>query len=138
LPRAARKRKGLDALPVPLSTRPMEARLVAELAREPGWQLKPKWDSFRCLAFRAGDEVELRAKSRRSRVTSPKYQDGDGVVSHASPSGVIAILFAAARVAPGSLNVSVWIGTNPYFGPRWRHRDRIDAREFVAIVYSVA
>jgi hypothetical protein len=36
-------------------------------------------------------------------------------------------------VAPGSLNVSVWIGTNPYFGPRWRHRDRIDAREFRAI-----
>jgi hypothetical protein len=63
----------------------------------------------------------------------PEVPDGDGVVSHASSSGVIAILFAAARVAPGSLNVSVWIGTNPYFGPRWRHRDRIDAREFRAI-----
>ena len=30
---------------------------------EPGWQFEPKWDGFRCLAFRAGDRVELRAKS---------------------------------------------------------------------------
>jgi len=65
LPRAARKpgRKGIAELPVPLSTVPMEARLVTELPREPGWQFEPKWDGFRCLAFRAGDEVELRAKS---------------------------------------------------------------------------
>jgi ATP-dependent DNA ligase len=27
------------------------------------WQYEPKWDGFRCLAFKAGDEVELRAKS---------------------------------------------------------------------------
>ena len=44
----------------------MEARLVAELPREPGWQFEPKWDGFRCLAFRAGDEVELRAKSGKT------------------------------------------------------------------------
>ena len=41
----------------------MEARLVDELPDEPGWQFEPKWDGFRCLAFRAGDEVDLRAKS---------------------------------------------------------------------------
>jgi ATP-dependent DNA ligase len=41
----------------------MEARLVDDLPQEPGWQFEPKWDGFRCLAFRAGDEVELRAKS---------------------------------------------------------------------------
>ena len=44
----------------------MEARLVGELPREPGWQFEPKWDGFRCLAFRAGDEVELRAKSGKT------------------------------------------------------------------------
>jgi ATP-dependent DNA ligase len=27
------------------------------------WQYEPKWDGFRCLAFKACDEVELRAKS---------------------------------------------------------------------------
>jgi ATP-dependent DNA ligase len=49
--------------PLPLDLPPMEARLVDELPEEPGWQFEPKWDGFRCLAFRAGDEVELRAKS---------------------------------------------------------------------------
>ena len=42
---------------------PMEARLVDELPEEAGWQFEPKWDGFRCLAFRAGEEIELRAKS---------------------------------------------------------------------------
>jgi ATP-dependent DNA ligase len=41
----------------------MEAKLVLRLPNEPGLQFEPKWDGFRCLAFRDGDEVELRAKS---------------------------------------------------------------------------
>ena len=28
-----------------------------------GWQFEPKWDGFRCLAFRDGDTVELMSKS---------------------------------------------------------------------------
>lgn len=28
-----------------------------------GWQFEPKWDGFRCLAFRSGDQVALYAKS---------------------------------------------------------------------------
>ncbi|MDB5431459.1 MAG: ATP-dependent ligase [Caulobacter sp.] len=46
-----------------LDTAPMEARQVDELPTEAGWQYEPKWDGFRCLAFRDGDEVDLRAKS---------------------------------------------------------------------------
>ena len=42
---------------------PMEARLVEDLPAEPGWQFEPKWDGFRCLALRDGDQIELRAKS---------------------------------------------------------------------------
>src|SRR5215471_3266236 len=41
----------------------MEARLVDDLPAQPGWQFEPKWDGFRCLAFRAGDQVEMRVKS---------------------------------------------------------------------------
>jgi ATP-dependent DNA ligase len=41
----------------------MEALLVGALPEEPGWQFEPKWDGFRCLAFRDGDSVDLRAKS---------------------------------------------------------------------------
>lgn len=53
-------------LPIPTDLSPMEARLVEELPRDPGWQFEPKWDGFRCLAFRDGSEVELKAKSGKS------------------------------------------------------------------------
>jgi hypothetical protein len=41
----------------------MEARSRPELPDGPGWWYEPKWDGFRCLAFRAGSRVELVAKS---------------------------------------------------------------------------
>jgi ATP-dependent DNA ligase len=41
----------------------MEARTVAELPAGAGWQFEPKWDGFRCLAFRDGDAVRLQSKS---------------------------------------------------------------------------
>ena len=53
----------LKSLAVPLSIEPMEAKLVTELPTDLGWQFEPKWDGFRCLTFRAGGEVDLRAKS---------------------------------------------------------------------------
>jgi ATP-dependent DNA ligase len=53
----------LKSLAVPPGIEPMEAKLVTDLPEEPGWQFEPKWDGFRCLAFRAGREVDLRAKS---------------------------------------------------------------------------
>jgi ATP-dependent DNA ligase len=53
----------LKDLAVPLGIEPMEAKLVEELPEERGWQFEPKWDGFRCLAFRAGSKVDLRAKS---------------------------------------------------------------------------
>lgn len=42
---------------------PMEARLVAALPEEPGWQFEPKWDGFRALAFRRGSKVDILSKS---------------------------------------------------------------------------
>jgi ATP-dependent DNA ligase len=41
----------------------MEAKLVDELPSGSEWQFEPKWDGFRCLAFKDGDKVELRSKS---------------------------------------------------------------------------
>lgn len=42
---------------------PMEAKLVAELPTDEGWQYEPKWDGFRCIAYRHGDDVRLQSKS---------------------------------------------------------------------------
>jgi len=41
----------------------MDALLAAELPEGKGWQFEPKWDGFRCLARRDGDEVTLTSKS---------------------------------------------------------------------------
>jgi ATP-dependent DNA ligase len=42
---------------------PMEARSADQLPTGDGWWFEPKWDGFRCLAFREGGEVRLQAKS---------------------------------------------------------------------------
>jgi ATP-dependent DNA ligase len=49
---------------LPLTLRPMEAKTADAIPDEGGpWQYEPKWDGFRCLVFKDGQEVELRAKS---------------------------------------------------------------------------
>jgi len=42
---------------------PMEALSVDEVPQGSEWQYEPKWDGFRCLAFRDGDEVQLQSKA---------------------------------------------------------------------------
>lgn len=53
-------------LPIPLDTVPMEASSVDQLPTGSGRQFEPKWDGFRCLAFRDGASVALQAKSGKS------------------------------------------------------------------------
>jgi ATP-dependent DNA ligase len=47
--------------PAPLAA--MEARSVEAIPQGAEWQYEPKWDGFRCLLFRHGDDVDLRSKS---------------------------------------------------------------------------
>jgi ATP-dependent DNA ligase len=42
---------------------PMEARSVEEIPVGSGWQYEPKWDGFRCIAFRSGKQIHLQSKS---------------------------------------------------------------------------
>ncbi|RUX49699.1 ATP-dependent DNA ligase [Mesorhizobium sp. M4A.F.Ca.ET.050.02.1.1] len=50
--------------PLTLDTPPMEARTADTLPEGSGiWQYEPKWDGFRCLAFKGRKAVDLRAKS---------------------------------------------------------------------------
>src|SRR4051812_31285412 len=41
----------------------MEALLVDELPTGDNWQYEPKWDGFRCLAFRDGAKIDLMSKA---------------------------------------------------------------------------
>jgi ATP-dependent DNA ligase len=52
------------ALPITPPVEPMLARLTRELPRD-GFLYEPKWDGFRVLAFRDGDEVDLRSRNQR-------------------------------------------------------------------------
>ncbi len=50
-------------LPIAPPYLPMEAMTREKIPEGGQWQYEPKWDGFRCLAFRDGDEVELQSKS---------------------------------------------------------------------------
>ena len=43
----------------------MEAVSVSSIPPGDAWQYEPKWDGFRCLAFKDGEKVELHSKSAK-------------------------------------------------------------------------
>ena len=43
----------------------MEALLAAELPDGTGWQFEPKWDGFRTIVFRDGDEILLQSRDEK-------------------------------------------------------------------------
>ncbi len=50
-------------LPIKPPYPPWEAESEGKIPAEPGWLYEPKWDGFRCLAFRKGDQVLLQSKA---------------------------------------------------------------------------
>jgi ATP-dependent DNA ligase len=44
----------------------METRHAERIPEGDGWTYEPKWDGFRCIAFREGSDVELESKSGQS------------------------------------------------------------------------
>jgi ATP-dependent DNA ligase len=50
-------------LPIRPPYPPAEAKAVKELPRGSGWLYEPKWDGFRCLAFRQGGTIVLQSKA---------------------------------------------------------------------------
>src|SRR5215469_9027692 len=45
--------------------RPMLAKAVHEVPAADGLLYEPKWDGFRCIVFRDGDEVELGSRNEK-------------------------------------------------------------------------
>jgi ATP-dependent DNA ligase len=52
-------------LPVMPPVKPMLAKPTATLPTGEDWFYEPKWDGFRCIVFRDGDEVELGSRNER-------------------------------------------------------------------------
>ena len=50
-------------LPVPYPIERMEAEPVEGLPTGRHWQYEPKWDGFRAIVFRDGDEVAIQSRN---------------------------------------------------------------------------
>ena len=61
----------LASLPVRPPVLPMLAKAIAAIPRnagddpDAGWSYEPKWDGFRCIVFRDGDDVELGSRNTK-------------------------------------------------------------------------
>lgn len=59
-------------LPVMPPVSPMLAKLVAEIPA--GMQYEAKWDGFRVIVFRDGEDIEIASRTTKSSpATSPKW-----------------------------------------------------------------
>src|SRR6185295_1243948 len=52
-------------LPVNPPVLPMLAKRVSDLPTEGEWIFEPKWDGFRVLVFRDGDEIYIQSRDER-------------------------------------------------------------------------
>jgi ATP-dependent DNA ligase len=50
-------------LPINPPYPPMEAKRVDKIPTGDGWQFEPKWDGFRAIVFRSGDDVVVQSKA---------------------------------------------------------------------------
>ena len=51
------------ALPLAPPVKPQLARTAKELPEGEGWRYEPKWDGFRTIVFRDGDDVQLQSRN---------------------------------------------------------------------------
>ena len=52
-------------LPVMPPVKPMLAKAVTKVPTAEAMYYEPKWDGFRCIVFRDGDEVELGSRNEK-------------------------------------------------------------------------
>src|SRR6188472_2801049 len=52
-------------LPLQPPIEPMLAKLARTIPDGDGWLYEPKWDGFRCIVFREGDDIELASRNER-------------------------------------------------------------------------
>ncbi len=52
-------------LPIAAPIQPMLAKLARTIPTDPGLLYEPKWDGFRCIVFRDGDEIELTSRNQK-------------------------------------------------------------------------
>jgi ATP-dependent DNA ligase len=103
---------------------PMEARSVDEIPAGDGWQYEPKWDGFRCIAFRESERIHLQSKAGQplaryfpdivdaiTRLTAQQFVvDGELVVS---VSGALSFDELQLRLHPAASRVQKLAKAHP-------------------------
>jgi ATP-dependent DNA ligase len=111
-------------LPVLPPVKPMLAKSVPDVPDGPGFLYEPKWDGFRCIVFRDGDEVELGSRNEKPLtryfpdiVEAVKAQlpercvvDGEIVIAAGKGLDFEALL---QRIHPAASRVSMLAETTP-------------------------
>lgn len=107
--------------------RPMLAKAVYEVPRTEGLVYEPKWDGFRCVVFRDGDEVELGSRNDRpltryfpEMVTALKAAlpqrcvvDGELVVLAESGDGSLDFETLQQRIHPAESRITMLADKHP-------------------------
>jgi ATP-dependent DNA ligase len=107
--------------------RPMLAKAVYEVPRTEGLVYEPKWDGFRCVVFRDGDEVELGSRNDRpltryfpEMVTALKAAlpsrcvvDGELVVLAESGDGSLDFETLQQRIHPAESRITMLAERSP-------------------------
>ena len=117
-------------LAIARETPPMEARLTDEIPAGEGWQFEPKWDGFRTLVFRDGEEILLQSRDERPmnryfpellaplRATVPErcVLDGEIVIVGAQGLDFEALLL---RIHPAASRVTLLARQSPASFVAW-------------------
>ena len=94
----------------------MLAKRVDELPAEGKWIFEPKWDGFRALVFRDGDELEIQSRDGKplnryfpeivealeSQLPPRAVLDGEIVIARGSVLDFEALIFSLVNPASGS------------------------------------
>src|ERR1700682_6504824 len=103
---------------------PMLAKRVAELPPGEGWIFEPKWDGFRALVFRDGDEVFIQSRDEkplnryfpellepiRTQLPARCVLDGEIVIAR---NGALDFEALQLRLHPAALRVKLLSGQIP-------------------------
>ncbi|HEY0398192.1 MAG TPA: ATP-dependent DNA ligase [Acidimicrobiia bacterium] len=112
-------------LPVMPPVSPMLAKLARTLPAEGGMLYEPKWDGFRCIVFRDGDEIELGSRNERPLTRYfPELADPlreqlptrcvlDGEVVIATAAGGLDFEALLQRIHPAASRIQLLAGQTP-------------------------
>src|SRR5258708_19861443 len=102
----------------------MLAKLAAELPQGDGWMYEPKWDGFRALVFRDGDDVHLQSRdlkplnryfpelieALRAQLPARCVLDGETIIAGAKGLDFDALLL---RIHPAASRIKVLAAQTP-------------------------